>query len=182
MGRSKDLGSLKSFDMYLSYLGLVSCVFTSWVSSSMVPQEWLQSDGCQMAGILCFLPKFPQGPLAHHWSWLQLLMAVTSFVYWYGRQYFISHVFGKLNIKFCNRMEWSKEERELCGGGERENIKRTGNTNKHSINSGRHVNPRFVLKLRKSLNLPWQIQNSLENLISDTYLLRILKCRYLFFI
>ena len=41
-----------------------------------------------MAGTL-FLPEFPQGSPAHHWLWLQLLMTVTSFVYWYGRQYSI---------------------------------------------------------------------------------------------
>ena len=27
-------------------------------------REWLQSDGCQKASILCFLPEFPQGSLA----------------------------------------------------------------------------------------------------------------------
>jgi len=52
--------------------------------------EWLQSDDCWMAGILCFLPERPQGSPAHCWQSLQLLMTVTSFVYWYGRQYFIS--------------------------------------------------------------------------------------------
>ena len=41
-----------------------------------------------MAGILCFLPEFPPGSPAQRW--LQLLMNVTPFVYWYDRQYFIS--------------------------------------------------------------------------------------------
>lgn len=49
------------FDMHLSYLGPVSCVFTSWVSSGLTSSE------------------------------VAALMTITSFVYWYGRQYFISH-------------------------------------------------------------------------------------------
>ena len=52
--------------------------------------EWLESADCWMAGIFCFLPECPEGSLAHCWQWLQLLMTVTSFVYWYVRQYFIS--------------------------------------------------------------------------------------------
>ena len=36
MGQCKSLGSLKSsFDMHLSYLGPVSCIFTFWVSSGL---------------------------------------------------------------------------------------------------------------------------------------------------
>ena len=31
-------------------------------------------------------PEFPQGSPAHHLWWLQLLMTVTSFVYWYVRR------------------------------------------------------------------------------------------------
>ena len=33
-----------------------------------------------------YLPEFPQGSPAHHLWWLQLLMTVTSFVYWYVRR------------------------------------------------------------------------------------------------
>ena len=31
-------------------------------------QEWLQSDGCWMVDILCFLPEFPQGSLVWRWE------------------------------------------------------------------------------------------------------------------
>ena len=51
------------FDMHLSYLGQISCVFTSWVSSGLI---------CSPSGGSC-----------------QSLMPVTSFVYWYGTQYSI---------------------------------------------------------------------------------------------
>lgn len=53
------------------------------------------------------------------------------------------------------------------------NLKRIGNINMCSVNSDQHVNPMFALKLRESL--PWLIQKSLENLMSDIYLLRILE-------
>ena len=36
-------------------------------------------------------PEFPQGSPAHHPWWLQLLMIVTSFVYWCGRKRSIFH-------------------------------------------------------------------------------------------
>ena len=75
-----------SFDVHLSYLGPISCVFTSWVFH----REWLQSDGCYIAGIFFFPSQFPSGSMAHAWKWLQSRMTVTYFVYWFGRQYFIS--------------------------------------------------------------------------------------------
>lgn len=49
------------------------------------------ADGYWVAGILGFLPKFPQGSWARRW--LQSVMPVTPFVYGYGRRYFISRVF-----------------------------------------------------------------------------------------
>ena len=37
-----------------------------------------------------FPSQFPSGSMAHAWKWLQSRMTVTYFVYWFGRQYFIS--------------------------------------------------------------------------------------------
>ena len=51
------------------------------------PREWLQSDGCSVAGLsfpFCLL----RAQVAHAGE-LQLLMTVTSFAYLYGRQYSI---------------------------------------------------------------------------------------------
>ena len=42
-----------------------------------------------------FFPEFPQGSPAHPPWWLQSLMTVTSFVYWYGKKYSIYHLNGK---------------------------------------------------------------------------------------
>ena len=66
MGRCKSLEVLKSFLWYASHLFV--------------------------ARILCFHLLSSISP-AHHLQWLQLLMAMTSFVYWYGRKYSISHTF-----------------------------------------------------------------------------------------
>ena len=44
-----------SFDMHLSSLGPVTCVFHILSFPRTHHREWLQSDGCWMAGILSFL-------------------------------------------------------------------------------------------------------------------------------
>ena len=45
-----------SFDLHLSYLGPVSCAFTSWgFTTGVAAVRWL------LDGILCFLPEVPQG-------------------------------------------------------------------------------------------------------------------------
>ena len=50
--------------------------------------EWLQSDGCWMAGFLSFLSFLRTYQLMVH-DCLWLLMTVTSFDYWYNRKYSI---------------------------------------------------------------------------------------------
>ena len=59
-----------------------------------------------MAAILCFLPEFLHGSLAHPWKWLHLVMTVTSFVYWYGRQYFISQSLRRKHSKVYPEPEY----------------------------------------------------------------------------
>ena len=63
-------------------------VFTSSASSELSGGQRLQSDGCRMAGILCFLPELPRASPAYAGG-LQLLMTVPSFVYCYCRKYFL---------------------------------------------------------------------------------------------
>ena len=65
MGRCKGLGSLKSFLWSTPQLSGASILYFHSLSFLQARcQEWLQSGGCSMAGILCFLPEFPQGSLA----------------------------------------------------------------------------------------------------------------------
>ena len=93
------------FDLRLSYWVSILC-FHSLSFLRILHREGLQSDGYQMGGILCFLPDSPQGSLAHPWKWLQLPMTVISFVYWYGRQYFISdRIYPQLIPKDYERPE-----------------------------------------------------------------------------
>ena len=88
MGRCKSLGSLKLFLWYASQLSGASILCFShpelpWGSPKGVAAVWWLLDGRYS-----FLPEFPQGSpsvVAH------LLMTVTSFVYWYSREYSISH-------------------------------------------------------------------------------------------
>ena len=47
-------------------------------------------------GRYSFLSEFPQGSPAHHPWWLQSMVSVTSFVYWYGKKYSISHTCAQL--------------------------------------------------------------------------------------
>ena len=93
MGRCKSPARAHwnlSFDMHPSYLGPVSCVFTSWVSSSCT-----LGSGCSlMTGRWqVFFVSFLSSLGAHRHGCLQLLMTVTSCADWYGRQYFISHLY-----------------------------------------------------------------------------------------
>ena len=66
------------FDMHLSYLGPVSCIFTSCLLRSE-HREWLQSDSYSMVGMF-FFPAFPQGSPAHIGG-PQLQMTVTSLIW-----------------------------------------------------------------------------------------------------
>lgn len=72
-------------------LGPVSCVFTSCVSLRLTFGSGCRLMAARWQVLFCFLPEFPRGSQAHPWRWLQSLTTVTSFVYCYGRQYFISH-------------------------------------------------------------------------------------------
>ena len=77
-----------SFVIYLSYLGLVSCVSITWVSSGLTA-----GSGCNL--IAARWQVFFSSWCTHScgwWLWLQLLMTVTSFAYWYGRKYSIYQV------------------------------------------------------------------------------------------
>ena len=76
-----------SFDGHLSFLGPVSCIFTSWVSSG-----WTLGSGCSVMAAtwqVC-LVSFLSFLRAHQLTLGGGCTTVTSFVYWYGRQYFIS--------------------------------------------------------------------------------------------
>ena len=76
MGRCKSLGSYQIADMHLSYLGPVSCVFTSWLSSGLTIGSGCSLMAAKMAGIL-FPPECPQGSQAHV-EGLPSLMTVMS--------------------------------------------------------------------------------------------------------
>lgn len=92
MGRSKTLGLLKSFIWYASQLswanGLHVFNILSFVGAHH--REWLQSEGCCMAGLLLF-PVFPQELTSSHWR-----ATVTDdydiLIYWYDRKYSASHM------------------------------------------------------------------------------------------
>ena len=65
MGRCQSLGSLKPF------LWQAPQLCGANIACFLIPRklradlwEWLQSDSCQMPGILCFLPGFPEDPPA----------------------------------------------------------------------------------------------------------------------
>ena len=108
--------------MYLSYLGPVSCVITSWVSSGLT-----LGSGCSLMAVRwqVFFVSFLSSLRAHQLTssplvvaaWLQSLMTMTSFVYWYGKQIFhlsttihLTSFFIKSSRKICNgNLEFSKE-------------------------------------------------------------------------
>lgn len=85
-GRCKDLDSLKSLLWYAGQLSR-ACILCFHILRAHL------GSGCSLMTarwqVNLFLPKFPQGSQVS--KWLELLMTVTSFVYWYGRWYFISH-------------------------------------------------------------------------------------------
>ena len=82
MGRCESLVHWNhSFDMWLSYLGPEFRVS----SGLAVAAVWWLLDGRYS-----FLSEFPLGSRVHHPRWLQLLMTVTYFMYWFGRNYSIS--------------------------------------------------------------------------------------------
>ena len=89
MGSHKDRAPWNhSLDGHLSSLGSclgpVSCVFSSCISS-VAAVWWLLDSRYSL-----FLPDFCQDSLANCCRCLQSLVTATSFVYWYGREYFIS--------------------------------------------------------------------------------------------
>ena len=80
MGRCKSLSSLKSFLPYACQLsGPVFCVFRILRSPGAHRREWLQSDGCQVAGILSFLRalrphRLPLEGSNRWWLWQPCLL------------------------------------------------------------------------------------------------------------
>ena len=89
---AKSRTRLRNFPLHFTSLGLVSCVFTSWVSSGLT----IGSD-CSLidAGWQVFLSflTFFQGSLAHIGGLLQILSSWTIF----GRHFM---------IKFCPILLW----------------------------------------------------------------------------
>ena len=76
-----------AFDIHLSYLGTVSCNFTSWAFSGLT-----FGSGCSLTAAspwVFFLPwvspRLTSSPSA------VAAVAMTPFVHWYSRKYFISH-------------------------------------------------------------------------------------------
>ena len=85
-GKMQSLGSLKSFLWYAPQLSGTSilCFFTLSLLK-VHHQGWLQRPTAWWWAS-CLHPEFPQGsPLGQ--LWCDGLMAATSCVYWYGRQY-----------------------------------------------------------------------------------------------
>ena len=104
MGRCKNTDSLKPFLHALSYLGPVSCVFTSWISSGLP----LGSGCSQMdARRQVFLPSWVPSGLTSSPSKVAVIADDSDIlVYWYGRKNSISH-------PQC--LIWSKSLKGSCG-------------------------------------------------------------------
>ena len=85
VGRCNSLDSLKSFLWYApQYLGPVSCMFTSWVSSGLTLGTGLRLMASRWQ--VLFSLEFVQGSPAHvGWWWHPLFN-------WYGRKYTIYHL------------------------------------------------------------------------------------------
>ena len=79
--------------------GPMSCVFTSCVSSGLTTESGRSL--MTVDGRYSFLPEFPPGSPAHHPCGLQLLVTMTSIVYWYSRKYSIS----QRCLKFKKKIE-----------------------------------------------------------------------------
>ena len=90
MGRCQSLGTLKSSFWYAPHLSGASipCFHTlSFLRAHH--KEWLQSDGCQMAGILFLVSsRLPSSLLAVAAS---TPVSLTSFVYWHSEQHSVYH-------------------------------------------------------------------------------------------
>ena len=74
---------------------IIPLIYSSaiWSQYPEVPQGLMQGVAAVwwlLDGRYSSLSGFSQGSPAHHPWWLQLLLTLTSFVYWYSRQYSIS--------------------------------------------------------------------------------------------
>ena len=88
-----------AFEMYLSHQGSVPCVLTSW---GLTPGRGCSLRAARWQG---FFGSFLSSLRGHQCQrWLQSLMTVTSFVHWYGRQYFISQYYWCYLV--VGRMVW----------------------------------------------------------------------------
>ena len=78
-----------------------------FMGSQWVTHDWATEQQQHIAGFfclfVCFLPVFPKNSPFHslRGRWLQSLMTLISFVYWYGKQYFISQLW-----KFSSREKY----------------------------------------------------------------------------
>ena len=90
-----------SFHMHLSYLGLVSCVFHILLLQllSAHHREWLQPNGCQIAGIVLLSGLTPSSKI--HTGRAGITDGCDIFVYWYGRKYSISLLSSYLYTCLC---------------------------------------------------------------------------------
>ena len=78
--------------MHLSYLGPVLGVLTCWVSHPPGSPQGVAAVWWLLDIMYFFFPEFLQGLPARCLWWLQLLMTVLSFIYWYGRMQSISQL------------------------------------------------------------------------------------------
>ena len=117
-GRGRSLGSLKSFLWSAAQLSGASVLCSPFLKASS--GLTFGSDCNLMASRWqVFLPPWgPLGLTSSPWGGLQSLMTVTSFVYWYGRQYSLSQnslqvgkkgMFFLHNYKMPARRELSHE-------------------------------------------------------------------------
>ena len=90
MGRCKSLGSLKSFfHMHLCYLGPVSCIFHPLSSSVLTIKR-----GCSLVDARSHRYSsslVPLGSGIHIWR-ARITNDCEILVYWYGKNYSISHL------------------------------------------------------------------------------------------
>lgn len=76
------------FDMHLSCLGPVSHSFPSWVPSGCTVVGGYSVWGVGSGQPVCLHPEFPQGAPSGVVVVANGLMAIASFVCWYGKQHF----------------------------------------------------------------------------------------------
>ena len=112
MGGCKSLGRLESLMSTLAIWGHYPVFshpeFPPGSPWGVAAVWWL------LDGRYSFLPEFPQGSPAHHPWWLQLLMTVTSFVYWYGRKYSIFQYKMKGISGECSTVPVELQEVQKC--------------------------------------------------------------------